>query len=293
MRIQKEKANAKINLYLDVLSKREDGFHDVKTVMHSISLCDELTVIYRPSAVTNVRVSVRGNRFLPVDERNLALKAAKLYLECAKRCASIEIRLDKRIPVAAGLAGGSSDAAATLRAMNKLFGKTFSERALYNMASQLGSDVPYCLYGKTALCEGRGNLLTKLPDNLKLNIVVAVANEKVSTPLAYSKLDADFSDFDGTRVSEGEEKYAALLSSIERGKISGDVLYNVFEDSILPICPKAEGIKKRLCELGATSAVMSGSGPSVFGIFEDAESAQRACDALRLEKITAFAAKSV
>ena len=189
MRAVKEKANAKINLYLDVISKREDGFHDVKTVMHSVSLSDEVTVIYSPSDTQNIRISLKGNRFLPTDDKNLAYKAAKLYLDSAAMRADIDIILDKHIPIAAGLAGGSSDAAATLRAMNKLFDKMFSEKALFKMAEKIGSDVPYCLYGKTALCEGRGEIITKLPDTLKLNVVIAVANEYVSTPMAYSELD--------------------------------------------------------------------------------------------------------
>ena len=148
MRAVKERANAKINLYLDVISKRDDGFHDIKTVMHSISLADEVTVIYRPSAVTSIRLSLKGNRFLPIDERNLAYKAAKLFLDSASLMADIEIRLEKRIPVSAGLAGGSTDAAATLRAMNKLFGKLFTDRALYKMAAEHG-------WGKSLVKNGK------------------------------------------------------------------------------------------------------------------------------------------
>ena len=213
-----EKAYAKINLYLDVISRREDGFHDIKTVMHSISLFDELTVTYKPSPITNVRLRLKGSRFLPTDDKNLAVRAAVLYLDALKKNADIEITLKKKIPIAAGLAGGSSDAAATLRAMNRLFDKAFTERALYKMAASLGSDVPYCLYGKTALCEGRGEIITKLPDTMKLNIVVAVANEHVSTPRAYSALDGIFSSFDGSVSTGGEAYYSVLMDSLEKGK---------------------------------------------------------------------------
>ena len=293
MRAVKEKAYAKINLYLDVVSRREDGFHDIKTVMHSISLCDEVTVSYSPSSVTSVKIAVKGGSFLPTDDKNLAVRAAKLYLATAAKTANIEIKLEKRIPVAAGLAGGSSDAAATLRAMNKLFNKIFTERALYKMAEQIGSDVPYCLYGKTALCEGRGELITKLPDVLSLNVVVAIANERVSTPAAYGTLDGMFSSFDGSIKTGGEEIYADFIRAMTSGEIRHNALFNVFEKAVLPDCPKATAIKNRLMQLGAKAALMSGSGPSVFGIFETEEQAMLACSELRKEKITAYSASSV
>lgn len=293
MRAVKEKANAKINLYLDVISKRDDGFHDIKTIMHSISLADDVTVMYSPSETQNIRMFIKENNFLPTDEKNLAYRAAKLYLNTADKRANIDIRLDKRIPIAAGLAGGSSDAAATLRAMNRIFGKMFSERALFKMAEQLGSDVPYCLYGKTALCEGRGEIITKLPDVLKLNIVVAVADEHVSTPAAYSVLDSMYSSFDGSKETGGEEYYAGLIQSIKSGQPNTDNLFNIFEGAVLPKCEGASKIKKRLLELGASSTLMSGSGPSVFGIFKNEKQAKKAAECLRSENITAHYAKSV
>ena len=148
MTVVKELAHAKVNLYLDVISRREDGFHDIKTVMHSISLADTITVSLSASKETSVRLQIVGNRHLPTDMKNLAVRAALLYLEKSGINASVEIKLEKCIPVAAGLAGGSSDAAAVLRAMNRLCGKMFSEKALYSMAAELGSDVPYCIYGK-------------------------------------------------------------------------------------------------------------------------------------------------
>lgn len=293
MKAVKEIANAKINLYLDVIARREDGFHDIKTVMHSVSLHDELTVVYKPSNTTNIRLRLRGNRFLPTDDKNLAVRAAALYLETLKRTADIEITLKKKIPIAAGLAGGSSDAAATLRAMNRLFDKAFTERALYNMASTLGSDVPYCLYGKTALCEGRGEILTKLPDTLKLNVVVAVANEHVSTPRAYTALDDMYSSFDGSVSTGGEEFYDSFIDLLTHGKPLTCELFNVFEKAVFKTCPGALKIKKRLAELGADTTLMSGSGPSVFGVFESEKKARAACEALRAEKIIAYFAKSV
>ncbi len=293
MRAVKEKANAKINLYLDVISKREDGFHDIKTVMHSVSLSDEVTIIYSPSKTQNIRVSLRGNRFLPTDDKNLAYKAAKLYLDSAAKGANIDIILDKHIPIAAGLAGGSSDAAATLRAMNKIFGKMFSDKALFKMAENIGSDVPYCLYGKTALCEGRGEIITKLPDNLKLNVVIAIANEHVTTPAAYSELDGLYSSFDGSVETGGDENFESLMQSLANGNLSCQNLFNVFESAVLPKCPGASLIKNKLIQLGAEAALMSGSGPSVFGLFENENTAQKAVKSLQDENINAYFAKSV
>ena len=293
MRAVKEKANAKINLYLDVISKRDDGFHNIKTVMHSVSLFDEVTVVFSPSDTQNVRVSLKGNRFLPTDDRNLAYKAAKLYLDSAGISANIEVMLNKRIPIAAGLAGGSSDAAATLRAMNKIFGKMFSDKALLKMAEKLGSDVPYCLYGKTALCEGRGEIITKLPDNIKLNLVIAVADEHVSTPAAYLDLDSIYSSFDGSIETGGEKHFAGLMSSLSNGRIDANNLFNVFESAVLPKCNGALAIKNRLAELGAYAALMSGSGPSVFGLFENEDAAKSALESLQADGINAYFAKSV
>lgn len=293
MRVVKEKANAKLNLYLDVISRRGDGFHEIKTVMHSVSLADEITLTYTPSSTTSVRMQVSGNRYLPADEKNLAVRAALLYLETAHKNAIIDIKLNKRIPIAAGLAGGSSDAAATLRAMNKIFGRMFTDKALYKMAERLGSDVPYCLYGKTALCEGRGERITKLPDSLKLNVVVAISHERVSTPTAYSELDEVFNSFDGSALTGGERYYDSLVSSLNAGGNISPFIFNVFERAVLPHCGGATAIKKRLIELGAGGALMSGSGPSVFGIFDTYEQARAACRALREENVLAYAATSV
>ena len=199
----KEKAYAKINLFLDVLSKREDGFHDIRTVMHTVSLCDDVTVFYTPRDKTSIRISVDGNRYLPQDSRNLAYRAAELYLKKTAITASVEIKLIKRIPVAAGLAGGSADAAAVLRALNRINHKRLTDKALSELAGELGSDIPYCLFGKSALCEGRGENITRLPNAFLGHFVVAVGNEHVSTPKAYGALDVTFSDFDGSIPTGG------------------------------------------------------------------------------------------
>ena len=289
----KERANAKVNLYLDVLAKREDGFHDIRTVMHSVTFGDELVISVEPSPETSVRISVGGNKYLPTDSRNLAVKAALLFLERAKMTASIDISMKKRIPVAAGLAGGSSDAAAVLRALNKLYGRLFSISALNSIASELGSDVVYCLYGRCALCEGRGEIITKIRSNLNYYVVIAIGNEHMSTPAAYKSLDVVYSDFDGTRTTGGDERFDRLMSSLKNNTVDENGIFNVFEKAVLPLCPGAARIKSIFSSLGARAAMMSGSGPSVFGIFDTLSEAKAACFALRKQRFKAYYAKFV
>ena len=289
----KEYAYAKVNLYLDVLSKREDGFHDVRTVMHTVSLADELTVTVKPGAASRVTLSVVGHPKLPTDSRNLAVKAAELFLASTLIKAEVSIRLVKNIPVAAGLAGGSTDAAAVLRALNKAFRKPLTEKRLLALAAELGSDVPYCLLGGTALCYGRGELIERLPEKLRLNVVVAVADEYVSTPTAYAELDRIYADFKEPRGEDHDSAFDAIMSAIYTGTLTDAKLFNVFENAILPICSKAEMIKSKMLELGATHALMSGSGPSVYGIFTDEESSRAAEKYLKEQKIRAYSALSV
>lgn len=293
MRAVKEYAYAKVNLFLDVVSKRDDGFHDIKTVMHSVSLADILTVSYAEAQDVRVTLKLNGNRFLPTDDKNLAVRAAKLFLKKAGIGGHVNINLVKRIPVAAGLAGGSSDAAAVLRALNKLLSRLFGERALYAMGAELGSDVPYCIYGKTALCEGRGEILTRLPNTAKFHFVVAVGREHVSTPEAYGALDKRFSSFDGSISTGGEAIYPLIENSLFKGTLDCGGLFNVFEHAVLPHCKKASWIKEELLRLGAKASLMSGSGPSVFGVFEDEALARLAAEQLSKENVSAYYAHSV
>lgn len=289
----KERANAKINLYLDVIAKREDGFHEIKTVMHSVKFCDELTVTSVPAEKTSVRLNIIGAKFLPTDNRNIAVKAAQLFLERAKLQCEVTITLVKRIPVAAGLAGGSSDAAAVLRALNKIHSKLFSISALSAIAAELGSDVAYCLYGKTALCEGRGEKITRIPADIKKCFVIAIANERVSTPAAYKDLDELYENFSVENKTGGEKCFSLLMDSLPNGNINPESLFNVFEKAVFPKCPGAQAIKKELINLGAKGALMSGSGPSVFGIFDSLDDAKSACYALRKLKFKVYYATSV
>ena len=292
MRAIKENAYAKINLFLDVTGKRDDGYHDINTVMHSVSLFDTLTVCVAPARESSVSLRVVGNDRLVTDEKNLAVAAAKLYLERAAITAEVKIKLEKRIPVAAGLAGGSTDAAATLRAMNRLFDRYFTERALLKIAFELGSDIPYCLLGATALCQGRGELITRLPD-LKLHTVIAVTGEYVSTPKAYQALDGIYSDFDGSVKSVGTFLFDKMIASLEKGRFAYDAVYNVFEEASFKICKRAAALKEKMKALGAVCAAMSGSGPSIFGIFESEAAARAAICNLEKEGVCAYYAVSV
>ena len=289
----KENAYAKINLYLDVLSKRDDGFHEVKTVMHTVSLCDEVTVSVVSSDRPMVKLSVLGHPKLPTDSRNLAYRAAELFLEATLIRAEVHVKLVKRIPVAAGLAGGSTDAAAVLRALNRAFRRPVTEKRLLALAAELGSDVPYCLLGGTALCYGRGERIERLPEKLKLDVVVAVSDEHVSTPWAYAELDRVYSDFKGERDDDSESKYQTVIKSAEVGSSKEMQLFNVFENAIFPTYNRAEMLKETMFELGASHALMSGSGPSVYGVFSDKASAESARDALVKLGIRAYATTTV
>lgn len=292
MNAVKEKAYAKINLYLDVTQKREDGFHEIKTVMHTVSLADEITVIAdRKGSTSQIRISIDGASFLPTDGRNLAVKAAKLFLDRTCNNASVTIKMKKNIPVAAGLAGGSSDAAAVLRAMNRIYGKPLGEKAMLSLAGELGSDVPYCLVGKTALCYGRGELMTRLPDLSGLTFLIVKIDEHVSTPVAYTELDRVFNDFKDEKIEDG--RLEALISSLKTGRLDYSCLYNIFEDAVFPIVPVSKSVKARLLSLGASAAMMSGSGPTVFGVFESREVAEMAKETLGKEGFASFVARSV
>ena len=273
-----EKAYAKINLHLNVTAKRQDGFHDIETVMQTVSLCDELAVSLAPSAKAEAHLSICGAD-LPTDSDNIALRAAEFYLARSGKVGRVDISLVKRIPVAAGLAGGSADAAATLRALNRLFNSYFSESELLSMAAELGSDVPFCLLGGRAVCRGRGELIESIASPIDHHFVIAIADgEQVSTPAAFRTLDEMYSDFDGSVKSD-----APALTE----------LCNIFEGAVFKTCFKAETLKNRMIELGAADALMSGSGPSVFGLFENETAARAAADAISKEGARAYYAHSV
>lgn len=275
------RANGKINLYLDVLTGGESGFHEIVSVMQSVSLCDRVLISAARSGASSVRLEC-NLPYVPCDERNIAHRAAMLLLEESGIAADVFIRLQKRIPVAGGMAGGSTDGAAVLTALNRLLGTPLTTERLLTLAAKLGSDVPFCLLGKTALCEGRGEIITPIPNRARLLLLIVPSSENVSTPWAYAELDAMFGDFAGRRA-EGQPRLDRLKAALAAGDTDGVVqnMYNVFEEAILPKRPLAMHAKELLLEGGAIGAMMSGSGPTVFGVFADGETRHKAAELLR------------
>ncbi len=273
------RANAKINLYLDVLSRRNDGFHNILTVMHSLSLHDDVLVEVQPASVPEISLRVYGAH-LPLDEKNLAYRAADCFMQQTGLAGRVLLTIRKKLPVAAGLAGGSSDAAATLLCLNELAGAPLSSGELLSLGASLGSDVPFCLAGGTQICRGRGEVMEPLPCPAPLFVVIAIGREHVSTPRAFAAMDTYYHDFDGS-VPHGKDA-GALADAVRTGTLpqNAATLYNAFEEVILPGCPMAATLRSRLLEMGAYAAHMSGSGPSIFGLFEREEDARRAAAAL-------------
>ncbi len=273
------RANGKVNLFLDVLSLTANGFHEIKSIMQSVSLCDRLIVSASRGSINHVSISC-DVPYIPCDERNIAYRAAMAYLEKSGIRADVEISIYKRIPVSGGMAGGSTDAAAVLKALNKLLGGAVPNDELYTIAASLGSDIPFCMSGKTMLCEGRGEILTPLENRAKLLFLIVPSSESVSTPWAYGELDKRYGDFGGR---SNEERYSALCTALASGDATGVCknMYNIFEDVILPERPLAAKAKSLLLESGAMGAMMSGSGPTVFGIFKDEETRSAAMQTLK------------
>lgn len=269
-------AFAKLNLTLDILGKREDGYHDLRMVMQSITLADTLTL--EENQGEGLRVSA-NLRFLPTGEKNLAAAAALRFWEALGReQEDLDIRIEKRIPVCAGMAGGSSDAAAVLRALNQRVGEPFSPTELARLGERVGSDVPYCVLGGTALAEGRGEVLTPLPPLPRCWVVACKPDFPISTPELFAQAD---------RVKlRRRPDTAGLVAALEAGDLGGVArrMYNVFED-VLParLYTRVAEIKNDLIQCGALGANMSGSGPTAFGLFDRLEAAQeaRACLAQR------------
>lgn len=272
-------AYAKINLYLDVLACREDGFHDLLTVMHSISLHDDVQVEWFLSDTTEISLRVCGAR-LPTDSKNLAYRAAEAFLSKTNQSARLHINIRKRLPIAAGLAGGSADAAAVLRSLNELFGYPLDEEEMLALGASLGSDVPFCMVGGTQICRGRGELMRPLACGAPLYVVIAKGRERVSTPRAFALMDEHYHRFDGSVVHGGQPE--KLYRAVADGRLSSTpfCVYNAFEEVILPTCPTANALREQLLSLGAYAACMSGSGPSVFGLFATIEQARRAAAAI-------------
>jgi len=272
-----EKAYAKINLGLDVLGRRENGYHDVRMVMQTIYLYDNVTL----NKIEESEIQLKTNlSYLPVDDKNIAYKAAKMLMEEFNIEGGIEIILDKHIPVAAGLAGGSSNAAAVLVGMNRLFKLGLSQQELMDRGVKLGADVPYCVMRGTVLAEGIGEVLTPLTPMPKCFVLVAKPSISVSTKIVYEKLDAhdiaEHPNIDG------------IIEGLDQGDLSKIAAFmgNVLERVTIEDYPIIEEIKNVMKEEGALNAMMSGSGPTVFGIFDDKAMAKQAEQKIRELELT-------
>lgn len=274
-----ERAYAKINLYLDVTGREPDGFHSLRSVMQTVGLYDAVSVEAAPAAEPTVSISLRGRYRVPVGEGNLCHRAALAYMEAAALPMRVRISLDKHIPVAAGLGGGSADAAAVLRALNRITRRRLAADRLLSVAASLGSDVPFCLLGHTRLCEGRGERMQVLTPSPLLPTVIVPSTERVSTPSAYAALDGAYGGF-ATPSEHGDlsAMLRALAARDPRAVIRA--LYNIFETVVFPDCPLAAEHRERLLALGARATLMSGSGPTVLGFFDTEEEAAAAASAL-------------
>ena len=279
-----DKAHAKINLYLDVISKRNDGFHNIKSIMQSVSLYDRIDLMITEHENDILTCNVPG---IPTDEGNLAIKAVNAFRESLGLDFGVKLHLEKNIPSAAGLGGGSSDAAAVLRLLKLAVGADISDNKMIKIAERVGADVPFCLFGGTMLASGKGEELSRLSVCPKLYLVVAIKGEGVSTPWAYSRLDEQFGDFGGIR-DEGrlDNLLNALTNHDSKGVVSN--LYNIFEAVVEGERPMVSHIKETLLACGSSAVLMSGSGPSVLGFFDEKGQALAADDALRCEGAKAY-----
>ena len=266
-------ARAKINLTLDILRRREDGYHDMQMVMQSVTLADRLTVTPARGAEGQAASDLR---FLPTGNKNLAQVAAAAFREAVGLGGEVDVDIQKRVPVCAGLAGGSADAAAVLRAMNRLSGAGLSPDRLAEIGARAGSDVPFCVLGGTALAEGRGERLTPRPPLPPCRIVICKPPFSVSTPQLFGRVNV--------RKIVRRPDTAGVVAALGAGDLAGVArrMYNVFEDVMEPRrYAEISSIKAELIDCGALGASMSGSGPSVFGLFDSEAAAREALARLR------------
>ena len=276
-------AFAKVNLTLDVLGKREDGYHDLCSVMQTISLHDDITLELNTGELWQMFCDADG---VPCDSRNLAWKAARVFFDAIGwEPDGISIRIHKQIPSQAGLGGGSADAAAVLRMLNEWKNAPLSTQELCALGAKVGSDVPFCVLGGTALAEGRGERLTRLPDAPQMYFAVYKPDAAFSTPELFAKLDA-------VTITKRPDT-TAMCQALRCGDKAavGACLCNVFEQAVADSFPELAEIKSVMLNSGALGAQMTGSGSAVFGIFETEAAAQAACKKMSGMKV--FCAKTV
>lgn len=285
MRYGFAKAYAKLNLTLDVLSLRDDGFHDLRMVMQSVSLYDSVSV--RISEGEGVSV-ISNVRHIPNDDRNIAIKAANAFVKaCGKSFGKIDIAIEKRIPSSAGMAGGSADGAAVLRLLSGLTGENLSDEELCEIGLTVGSDIPFCLMGGTYLAEGRGEILTPIKPLCDAVFVIGKPKRGMSTKAVFAGIDS--------HVIEKHPDTSGMISAIEDGDIKkvSSLVYNVFEPVVSEEVREICDIENAMTENGALCAAMTGSGSAVFGIFDDAEKAKAASSSVKALGVDSFVARPV
>ncbi len=280
-----ESAYAKLNLTLDVVGRRGDGYHEMEMVMQSVTLCDTLTLTPQQG-----RTTARTNlSFLPTGDKNLAVMAANHFYETLNQPQKhFDIHIEKRTPVCAGLAGGSSDGAAVLRALNRVEGEPFTPLELAKIGEKFGSDVPYCVLGTTALAKGRGEELTPLSPCPHCWVVLCKPPFPVSTPELFQRIDS-------TKITCRPDTQG-MISALKAGDLGGIAhrLFNVFEEALPRTQHQTvEEIKSTLIQLGALGSTMSGSGPTVFGLFDDEGRAKAAYETLKQSYQETFLAETV
>ncbi len=272
-------AYAKINLFLDVMERRADGFHNIRSIMHQVTLCDYVEAEARPADGKSISITCVDSN-MPLGRDNLVWRAAERFFErFGIDSYDVYFNIEKNIPMSAGLAGGSADAAAAIILLDKLYGTGASIEALCELGATLGSDIPFCIKGGTCLTTGRGEVLEDIPSALKLTLVIAKGGEGVSTPAAYRKIDEMYPDNLGEPFGDLE----ASISAVSSGDVNALVesMYNTFEDVVIPNHAEASAAKKAMLDFGAIGAMLSGSGPSVFGVFEDINDAEKCCEYLK------------
>ncbi len=269
------KAMAKINLGLDVVGKKENGYHEVRMIMQTIRLFDKIRIKRKKEQGITLSCNLK---YLPVNENNLAYKAAKLLMDEFQVQEGVDIQIEKHIPVAAGMAGGSTDAAAVLVGVNQMFELGLSKQDLMERGVKLGADVPYCIMRGTALAEGIGEELSELPDMMKCYVLIAKPKISVSTKWVYENLKLD-------QVEHPD--IDALIADLENRDLESLASHmgNVLESVTILAHPVIEEIKDIMKEQGALNAMMSGSGPTVFGLYKDKEVAKEAMKVLRKKRL--------
>ena len=268
------KAYGKINLGLDVLRRRDDGYHEVRMIMQTVGIYDRIDLIYKETPGITVETNLY---YLPDNENNLVYKAAKLLMDEIHVQKGVHIRLRKYIPVAAGMAGGSSDAAAVLFGVNKMFSLGLTTEQLMDRGVKIGADVPYCVMRGTALSEGIGEILTPLPVPPQCQVLIAKPGISVSTKFVYENLHAN------ELRPEQHPDIDGMMEAIKQKDLYGiaDRFGNVLENVTIPAYPVIQEIKDLMLEQGAIGALMSGSGPTVFGLFTNPKAAAKAHEEMR------------